>query len=789
MKNTKFLGLIAIAAVIALAFIACETPIDSPKNKNLSGTISINPSPTVTTGTELTAVYSGTESVSYQWNKGGTAINGEKSTTYTPIEAGSYTVTVSAAGYNSKTSTPVSVTGETLQNLSGNVSISPSENVTTGTELTANYSGSEPVSYQWKKGGENIDGATSSKYTPSEAGSYTVTVSATGYAPRTSIAVTVISPASSNPTTITYTLEQVGGTDGTANSTDIKFTFSVSVDSLSLTAENITVGGAAAKETDATLAGSGTSWTLPITVNAAGPATVQISKTGIAAGQQSVTVYKDGEYAPEYWTITWHLNGGEEGAGAYPTQIVKDTVLAQPSPDPTKGGNTFEGWYSDSGLTTEYDFSAAVTSDLNLYAKWETGSQSAENWTITWDLDDGTAGGTYPTQIEKGAVLTKPADPTKAGYAFDGWYKEEELTTAWNFTTDTITDNITLYAKWNINQYTVTFNSNGGDTVTAQTVDHGGKATEPQNVTRSDGYVVAGWYRDDTSFQNQWNFATDTVTQNITLYAKWGFMPMVFVQGGTFQLGEPDSSINYSDNARPVSNVTVSSFYIGKYEVTQAQWQAVMESLPSSLTTADDRGDTFPVYDVSWYEALVFCNKLSIAEGLTPAYRISNSTNPDDWGTVPYNIYDVTWNAATVDSNSNGYRLPTEAQWEYAAKGGNTGEVFTYAGSNTVGDVAWYAGNSGDNGETANRRSHEVGTKAPNGLGLYDMSGNVSEWCWDRYGNYTSEDKTDPTGASSGSDRVARGGSWNDSATSSAFRSYGEQSNRFAPIGFRVVRP
>jgi formylglycine-generating enzyme required for sulfatase activity len=265
---------------------------------------------------------------------------------------------------------------------------------------------------------------------------------------------------------------------------------------------------------------------------------------------------------------------------------------------------------------------------------------------------------------------------------------------------------------------------------------------------------------------------------------------MVFVQGGTFQLGNPDSSVGYS-NERPVSNVTISGFYIGKYEVTQAQWQTIMgrtqqqqQALDPTLDTYNfGRGNNYPIYFVNWYETLVFCNKLSVMEGLTPAYRISNSTNPDDWGTVPTSS-NATWDAAEIVEGSTGYRLPTEAQWEYAAKGGNTGETFTYAGSNTVGDVAWYSDNSGS-------ASHEVGTKAPNGLGIYDMSGNVDEWCWDWYGNYTSDDKTDPMGASSGSERVWRGGNWNWSSmyVRSASRGSDHPDYRSINCGFRLARP
>ena len=160
-------------------------------------------------------------------------------------------------------------------------------------------------------------------------------------------------------------------------------------------------------------------------------------------------------------------------------------------------------------------------------------------------------------------------------------------------------------------------------------------------------------------------------------------------------------------------------------------------------------------------------------EGLTPCYTINGSTDPDDWGDVPISSDSSNidkWKAATCDFTANGYRLPKEAEWEYAARGGNglAGYQYEYAGSDTIGDVAWYKDNSGS-------KTHEVKDKKANGLGLYDMTGNVWEWCWDSFG--------------SGS-RYERGGSWNYSADYCAvsYRGNGHAFNRFNYFGFRVVR-
>ena len=187
---------------------------------------------------------------------------------------------------------------------------------------------------------------------------------------------------------------------------------------------------------------------------------------------------------------------------------------------------------------------------------------------------------------------------------------------------------------------------------------------------------------------------------------------MIAVEGGTFTMGatSEQGSDAYSDE-KPTHSVTLSSYSIGETEVTQALWQAVMGSNPSYFS-----GSNKPVEEVSWDDCQDFIRRL---------------------------------NALTGEN----FRLPTEAEWEYAARGGNKSRGYKYAGSNTIGNVAWYGDNSGS-------QTHNVATKSPNELGLYDMSGNVWEWCQDWYGDYSSGSQTNPTGPSSGSYRVDRGGCW-----------------------------
>ena len=271
-------------------------------------------------------------------------------------------------------------------------------------------------------------------------------------------------------------------------------------------------------------------------------------------------------------------------------------------------------------------------------------------------------------------------------------------------------------------------------------------------------------------------------------------LPKGFVEipAGTFYMGSNKGNIRN----KPVHEVTITKkFYMGKYEVTQAEYEKYCSYTGTDFPSSSyGDGDNYPVYYVCWYDAIVYCNKRSIAEGLTPCYSISGNTDPCEWGSVP-NRSNKTWNDVVCNWSTNGYRLPTEAEWEYAARAGdNTVDVNTYSGTrdeNKLGEYAWYHANK--TGTT-----HEVGTKIPNSFGLYDMSGNVSEMCWNWLSNcYDYDDDieleggSDPTGVPSGNYRVRRGGAWSEPPLSiSVFgRNYIEPARRDNPlIGFRVVR-
>ena len=252
---------------------------------------------------------------------------------------------------------------------------------------------------------------------------------------------------------------------------------------------------------------------------------------------------------------------------------------------------------------------------------------------------------------------------------------------------------------------------------------------------------------------------------------------MVLIPGGTFTMGSPVSERQRQADETQ-HQVTVSAFYVDPHEVTQQDYQAVMGTNPSHF-----RGDNLPVEQVTWYDAINYCNKLSEAQGLTPAYQIDGTT--------------VTWNRA-----ADGYRLLTEAEWEYAARAG-TQTVF-YEGGQIVADQVNFCGSypylieenylSHQNPEvvtsTYRQETMPVDGLAPNSWGLYHMEGNVSEWCFDYYGPYDTAQNTDPSGPTSGSLRVNRGGGWNDFAkhVRMAYRSVTSPDTVEQNLGFRIAR-
>jgi formylglycine-generating enzyme required for sulfatase activity len=207
---------------------------------------------------------------------------------------------------------------------------------------------------------------------------------------------------------------------------------------------------------------------------------------------------------------------------------------------------------------------------------------------------------------------------------------------------------------------------------------------------------------------------------------------MVWIQPGTFMMGSPESEPGRDDDETQYQVRLTKGFYLGKYPVTQAQYQAVMKTNPSRFKSSSggDNPMNRPVDQVSWYDAIVFCNRLSMEEGLNPAYRINGSSNSSAWGNVPNDDNNATWDAVELVAGSNGYRLPTEAQWEYACRAGTT-TAFNWGTDNISSSAANYDASEVDAYNTAKgtyiQRTTEVGSYAPNAWGLYDMHGNVIE--------------------------------------------------------------
>ena len=255
---------------------------------------------------------------------------------------------------------------------------------------------------------------------------------------------------------------------------------------------------------------------------------------------------------------------------------------------------------------------------------------------------------------------------------------------------------------------------------------------------------------------------------------------MLLVPGGTFCMGAE----NYEANELPRHNVLLNSFYISKTEVTQEEYLSVMGKNLSVF-----RGDKNPVEEVSWYDAVVFCNRLSIMDSLEPVYMLDGKTNPDEWGDVPRIDGDRNelsrWNKIEWNHGANGYRLPTEAEWEYASRGAalNGGQLFS--GSENLENVGWAESNS-------EKKSHECGSKNANAIGIFDMSGNVWEWCWDWYGRYSIEAYANPFGAleSASGRRVRKGGSFKteDRYCRNSNRASSEPEIRGRDLGFRIAK-
>ena len=490
----------------------------------------------------------------------------------------------------------------------------------------------------------------------------------------------------------------------------------------------------------------------------------------------NVTLYA--KWIPTY-QVTFYTG---EGSTVAPFRTNK----IETPPETFRSGFSFAGWYTDSQFTTPAVFPYTLQADTIFYAKW----QAIYNVTFV------TNGGTSVASLQTGYIQTSPVT-TKNDNSFGGWYLDADFTEENKVTFPyTVTGDITLYAKWQPLQCTITYMPNGateGTVPATTTVDKGSTYTiagNTGNLTKQ-GFAFTKWNtRADGEGQGYSAGNIITVNGDVVLYAQWNVdysswendekrTAMVYVAGGTFSQGR-------------THDVTLTQdFYMCKYEVTFEIWTEVKKwassqeeewnigSAIKGVTNNDLFTDWEPATNMSWYEAITWCNAYSEKQGLTPCYYTDYTC------TTVYRDYSesgyVYWN-----KNANGYRLPTESEWEYVAKGGASQKSYTYAGSNTIGNVAWYSGNSG-------YETHPVGTKAANSLGIYDMCGNVREWCATSYYSYTNDAQTNPNSWNYSNSKfynpIYRGGSWYDSANTVESRqheSYGTNYDKYT--GFRIVR-
>ncbi len=498
------------------------------------------------------------------------------------------------------------------------------------------------------------------------------------------------------------------------------------------------------------------------------------------------TLYAQWSANPTY-NVTYDGNGNT--AGAVPEDINKYeensvvSILGNTG-NLEKTGYSFVGWtlFQDGSGDLygkgEKDTLLMGKADVKFWAQW-----NINTYCVAFEVNGGLK--VDSQTVTYNTFASDPVAPIKSGYTFAGWYTSQQFTIPFDFAGTAITADRILYAKWTVNQYSVTYNPNGstsGDVPGSTKHDYNSVVTVSDNTESLArfGYVFTGWSTTSDGNTIVTSFTMDTI--NVTLYAKWNVvqkirnMTLIFAKDSSFSMG---SSTGNSDE-QPVHTVSFTyDFYMDTTEVTQGDYDVVMGSYSGysspSWNGMGGYGINYPAYYVHWYDAVLYCNARSKAEGKDTVYIYNSISGSPGNG--------CTLDGFTMDLNKNGYRLPTEAEWEYACRAGTTSDYYWDNITIVTDDCAWYSNNS-------DSKSHEVAEKKSNNFGLYDMAGNVYEWCNDWYGVYNNGNQENPIGPVSGIDRVLRGGSylWSGEADLRSATRCGSIPE-YSTIGFRIVLP